>query len=174
MDNIENMSRVQKMTVSAMVMAIYIVVLYFTQSFSFGAYQIRIATALYALAYLFPFLVLPLGLANFISNMLFGGFGLVDMIGGCIVGIIAASCIVLIRRRKWNRVLIAVPIIFVPGLGVAVYLSYFVNMPYPLMALNLCIGQVIPSIAGVALVNVLGRVVYPGKFSNHSVRSNES
>ena len=48
----ENMSKVQKLTVSAMVMALYVVVLYFTQSFSFGAYQIRIATALYALAYL--------------------------------------------------------------------------------------------------------------------------
>ena len=76
MDNPAKMSRVQKMTFSAMVMAMYIVILYFTQSFSFGAYQIRIATALYALAYLFPFLVLPLGLANFISNMLFGGFGI--------------------------------------------------------------------------------------------------
>ena len=43
----ENMSKVQKLTVSAMVMALYVVVLYFTQSFSFGAYQIRIATALY-------------------------------------------------------------------------------------------------------------------------------
>ena len=68
MDNPAKMSRVQKMTFSAMVMAMYIVILYFTQSFSFGAYQIRIATALYALAYLFPFLVLPLGLANFISS----------------------------------------------------------------------------------------------------------
>ena len=94
MDNLVKMSRVQKMTFSAMVMAMYIVILYFTQSFSFGAYQIRIATALYALAYLFPFLVLPLGLANFISNMLFGGFGIVDMLGGCIVGMTAApvSC----------------------------------------------------------------------------------
>ena len=33
MENIDKMSRVQKLTFSAMVMAIYIVVLYFTQSF---------------------------------------------------------------------------------------------------------------------------------------------
>lgn len=163
MENIENLSRVQKLTVSAMVMALYIVILAFTQSFSFGAYQIRIATALYALAYLFPFLVLPLGLANFISNMLFGGFGIVDMAGGCIVGIVAAACIVLIRKMKWNRALIALPILFVPGLGVAIYLSYFLSMPYPLMALNLCIGQLVPSIAGVALVHVLERVFHPGR-----------
>ena len=57
------MTRLQKLTFSAMVMALYIVVLCLTSSFSFGAYQIRIATSLYALAYLFPFLVVPLGLA---------------------------------------------------------------------------------------------------------------
>ncbi|HJA68158.1 QueT transporter family protein [Lachnoclostridium sp. An169] len=170
MDNsVESMSRVQKMTVSAMVMALYIVILALTQSFSFGAYQIRIATALYALAYLFPFLVLPLGLANFISNLLFGGFGIVDMLGGCIVGMTAAACIVLIRKMKWNRVFIAVPIVLVPGLGVATYLSYFLAMPYPLMALNLCIGQLLPSVCGVALVKVLERVLYP----HRAVRTEE-
>ncbi len=161
MENIEKMSRVQKLTFSAMVMALYIVILYFTQSFSFGAYQIRIATSLYALSYLFPFLVLPLGLANFISNMLFGGFGIVDMLGGCIVGIAASSCIVLIRRKKWNRIFIAVPILLVPGLGGATYLSYFLAIPYPLMALNLCIGQIVPAIVGVALVKALERVWRP-------------
>ena len=129
MDHANHMSRLQKMTFSAMVMAIYIVVLSITSGFSFGAYQIRIATSLYALAYLFPFLVVPLGLANFISNMLFGGFGIVDMLGGCIVGMVAAACIVLIRRKNWNRMLIAVPIVLVPGLGVATYLSYFLRCP---------------------------------------------
>ena len=110
----ENMSKVQKLTVSAMVMALYVVVLYFTQSFSFGAYQIRIATALYALAYLFPFLVLPLGFANFIANFLFGGLGLLDWFGGCFVGIIVTAIIVLIRRKGWSRWLMILPIILAP------------------------------------------------------------
>ena len=171
MDHANHMSRLQKMTFSAMVMAIYIVVLSITSGFSFGAYQIRIATSLYALAYLFPFLVVPLGLANFISNMLFGGFGIVDMLGGCIVGMVAAACIVLIRRKNWNRMLIAVPIVLVPGLGVATYLSYFLAMPYPLMALNLCIGQLIPSIVGVVLVRVLERVWRPSAVAGHGKNS---
>lgn len=162
----ENMSKVQKLTVSAMVMALYVVVLYFTQSFSFGAYQIRIATALYALAYLFPFLVLPLGFANFIANMLFGGLGLLDMFGGCIVGIVATAIIVLIRRQGWNRWLMVVPIVLVPGLGVSTYLSYLLHMPYGALALSLCIGQVIPAICGVVLVNVLQRALYPKKITS--------
>lgn len=165
--DIERMSRMQKMTFSAMMMAIYIVVLYLTQSFSFGAYQIRIATSLYALSYLFPFLVFPLGFANLISNMLFGGFGVVDMVGGCIVGILTTASIVLIRKKGWNRAFIAVPIVLVPGLGVAVYLSYFLNIPYWLMALNLCIGQLIPAVVGVVLVKVLGRVWHPVRPAAH-------
>ena len=148
----ENMSKVQKLTVSAMVMALYVVVLYFTQSFSFGAYQIRIATALYALAYLFPFLVLPLGFAN---------FGLLDWFGGCFVGIIVTAIIVLIRRKGWSRWLMILPIILVPGLGVPSYLSYLLHVPYSVLATSLCIGQSVPAVCGVVLVNVLQRTLYP-------------
>ena len=157
----ENMSKVQKLTVSAMVMALYVVVLYFTQSFSFGAYQIRIATALYALAYLFPFLVLPLGFANFIANFLFGRLGLLDWFGGCFVGIIVTAIIVLIRRKGWSRWLMILPIILVPGLGVPSYLSYLLHVPYSVLATSLCIGQSVPAVCGVVLVNVLQRALYP-------------
>ena len=157
----ENMSKVQKLTVSAMVMALYVVVLYFTQSFSFGAYQIRIATALYALAYLFPFLVLPLGFANFIANFLFGGLGLLDWFGGCFVGIIVTAIILLIRRKGWSRWLMILPIILVPGLGVPSYLSYLLHVPYSVLATSLCIGQSVPAVCGVVLVNVLQRALYP-------------
>ena len=157
----ENMSKVQTLTVSAMVMALYVVVRYFTQSFSFGAYQIRIATALYALAYLFPFLVLPLGFANFIANFLFGGLGLLDWFGGCFVGIIVTAIIVLIRRKGWSRWLMILPIILVPGLGVPSYLSYLLHVPYSVLATSLCIGQSVPAVCGVVLVNVLQRALYP-------------
>ena len=121
---IESMSKVQKLTTSAMVIALYVTLMYLTQGFSFGAYQIRIATSIYALAYLFPFLVFPLGLANFLSNMLFGGLGLLDMLGGGLVGILTAGLIVGIRRINGNRLLIILPILLVPGLGVSTWLSY--------------------------------------------------
>ena len=160
-----NMSRVQKLTFSAMVIALYVTVLYFTQSFSFGAYQIRIATALYALSYLFPFLIIPLGLANFIANMLFGGLGLLDMIGGCMVGIVTASLITGIRTLHLNRWLILIPIVLVPGLGVPLWLSYLLKLPYLPLAASLCIGQVIPAVCGVLLVKALGQIT-AGRHAN--------
>lgn len=157
----KNMSKTQKMTFSAMVIAIYVVIMFFTQSFAFGAYQIRIATAMYALSYLFPFLVVPLGLANFISNMVMGGMGIFDIVGGCIVGIITSGLIVQIRRLNLNKWLMILPIILVPGLGVATWLSYLLNMPYSALALSLCIGQITPAICGVILVKALEKVLYP-------------
>lgn len=150
--NKKDFSKTQKLTISAMVMALYIVALYFTQSFSFGAYQIRIATSMYALSYFCPFLVFPLGLANFIANTLFGGLGLPDMIGGCLVGIVTSDIIVLIRKFHLPKFLIVLPITFVPGLCVPIWLSYLLHLPYGALAVSLCIGQIVPAICGTAIV----------------------
>ncbi len=149
------LSKNQKLTYSAMIMAIYVTVMYFTQSFAFGQYQIRIATAIYGLAYLFPFLVIPMGLSNFIANFLFGGLGVLDMVGGMIVGMVTTALIVCIRKRGWNVKWIALPIVLIPGLGVSTYLSYLLHVPYGALAVSLCIGQLIPSVCGVLLVQVL-------------------
>ena len=67
------MSKTKKVTISAIIMAVYVVVMMITQGIAFGFLQIRVATAIYSTAYLFPFLILPLGLSNSISNMLLGG-----------------------------------------------------------------------------------------------------
>lgn len=157
--DLKALNKTQKLVVSAMVMALYIVVLYATQGFSFGAYQIRIATSLYALSYLCPFLVLPLGLANLIANMLFGGLGILDMAGGFLVGITTTGLAVQIRRMQITRWSLVLPLILVPGLGVAVWLSYLLQIPYAALALSLCIGQIIPAVCGVLLVNVMERYV---------------
>lgn len=147
-----NLTKTQKLTISGMVMALYIVVLYATQGFSFGAYQIRIATSLYALAYFCPFLIVPLGLANFLANMLFGGLGILDMAGGCLVGMATTGLIVLIHRKKLSPWLVALPIIIIPGFGVSSWLSVLLSMPYLPLVLSLCIGQLIPAICGVMMI----------------------
>ena len=73
-----DISRTMKITISGIIIATYVVVMFLTQSFAFGQYQIRIATSIYALASIYPFLIVPLGLANFMSNTLMGGLGLND------------------------------------------------------------------------------------------------
>jgi uncharacterized membrane protein len=156
-------SDTKRLTISAMVIALYMVLLYATQSISFGAYQVRIATALYALAYIYPFLVVPLGIANLLSNFFFGGLGIIDMIGGCGVGIVTTYLITLIYRHNLNTWFIVLPIWFVPSLCVSLWLSYLLVLPYSALVANLLVGQLPPAIVGVFLVHALQRNAVLGR-----------
>lgn len=151
----KNHSTIQKLAFSGLVMAMYIVIMQYTQAFAFGQYQIRIATSLYALSALFPFLIIPLGLSNMLSNILMGGFGVPDMLGGLAVGLITSTSIYLISKYKLNQWLMALPIIIFPGLLVPIWLSIFIKVPYSILAASILIGQIIPGIVGVIIVKQL-------------------
>lgn len=153
------MKAIKKLTISAIVMAMYIVIMFYTQGFAFGAYQIRIATALYSLSYIYPFLILPLGIANLLSNTLMGGLGIFDIFGGIAVGIITSRIVYLIRRFKLNKWFIVLPIILGPGLIVPAWLSLILKVPYHILALSICIGQIAPAILGVILIIQLEKVL---------------
>ena len=101
--DMKNLSKTQKLCFSGAVMAIYIVLMLLTQSFAFGQYQLRVATAVYAVAYLFPFLVVPLGLANLLSNLLMSGLGVFDIVGGGLVGLLTAGCCAMLGRRRQSN-----------------------------------------------------------------------
>jgi uncharacterized membrane protein len=154
----QNLNRTKKLTVSAVVMALYVVLMYLTQSFSFGQYQVRIATALYALAYLFPFLTVPLGLANLLSNLMMGGFGFFDVFGGGLAGILTAGCCALLGKYRLNRWLVALPVALIPALLVSTWLSYLLALPYVAMAASLLVGQIIAGLVGALLVRALWKI----------------
>ena len=149
------MSKTRKLTISAIVIALYVVIMVITQSFAFGAIQIRLATSLYALSYIFPFLVLPLGLSNLLSNMLLGGLSIFDIVWGGLVGILTAILVYGVHKYKLNTYLTILPIIFIPGLIVPIWLSMILHVPYSALAISLCLGQVIPAILGSILINLL-------------------
>ena len=151
----QNFSNTQKLTISAVCIALYLVVMLCTQSFAFGQYQIRIATALYGLSYLFPFLVVPFGIANIASNVLMGGLGPVDAICGFIMGILTSCAIVLGRRCGFGTWVVAAAITLLPGLGVPVWLSYLLRIPYLVLAASLLVGQFVSGFAGMMLINAM-------------------
>lgn len=151
--NVNQVSNVAKVTISGITIALYVVIMFLTQNFAFGQYQIRIATSIYALAGSFPFLILPLGIANFLSNTILGGLGPLDMIGGFIAGILTATgCYFL---KKISVYLVSIPILFIPTLLVPIWLSYLLKLPYGMLVLSVGVGQIIPSIVGVFLVKYL-------------------
>ncbi|MCL2588806.1 MAG: QueT transporter family protein, partial [Oscillospiraceae bacterium] len=104
-------SNTKAITVSALIMAAFIAVMYVNQGFAFGPFQIRFASAFYATSFLFPFLIIPLGLANALSNLFFGGLGVFDIVGGLGVGILTAALVALVRKLKLPMWMVILPII---------------------------------------------------------------
>lgn len=156
--DMKNLNSTQKLAISGMVIAIYVVVMTLTQSFAFGQYQVRIATAIYATAYLFPFLVVPLGLSNLLSNMVMGGLGFFDIVGGGLVGLLTAGCCALLGRKKITPWSVVAPITLIPALGVSLWLSGLLGVPYWTLAVSLLVGQLIAGIAGALLVQALKKI----------------
>lgn len=150
-----SVSTTKKIAISGVIIALYILLMYFTQGFAFGQYQIRIATSIYALSAIYPFLIIPMGVSNLLSNTLMGSLGPLDMIGGFVVGIITSTTIYLIKKFNLNDWFIALPIILGPGLIVPIWLSMILNIPYSVLAVSVTIGQIIPGIVGVILVKQL-------------------
>ncbi|WP_276789965.1 QueT transporter family protein [Veillonella magna] len=151
-------SHTRKLTISGILLALYIVIMMATQGFAFGQYQVRIATALYGLAALFPFSVPVFGLANLISNMIMGGLGPIDAIGGCIVGLLSAGAAAWGKRMGLGNWIVIPIITFIPGLVVPLWLAYLLQVPYIILASSLLVGQVICGIVSYILVNAIERV----------------
>ena len=156
--DMKRLTNTQKLTVSGAVMAIYIVVMYFTQSFAFGQYQVRVATAIYGCAYLFPFLVVPLGLSNLLANMVMGGLGFFDIVGGGIVGLLTAGACALLGKKKITPWAVIAPITLIPALVVSIWLSQLIGVPYMALAGSLLVGQFIAGIVGALLVQALAKI----------------
>ena len=153
----------KKLCVSGIIIAMYISIMFLTQSFAFFTWQIRIATCLYSLSYLFPYLIFPLGISNFLSNFLFGGLGLIDAIGGMLIGVITSGGVFIIRKLHLPAILIIPVIILSPGLIVPIWLSPLIGVPYPALAISLCIGQTLPAIAGYVLIKLFLRLGFDGQ-----------
>lgn len=150
------LSSTQKLVFSAISMALYISVLFLSQQISFGAYQMRLATSLYSLTYLFPFLALPLSLANGLANI-FGGLGVLDVVGGVLVGLLTTGGVYLVRHFKLNSWFVILPIFLIPAFVAPLWLSILLKVPYLALVLNLLIGQFIPGLIGAILVKELAK-----------------
>ena len=165
----QEFTKTQKLTISAVSIALFLTVMLYTQSFAFGQYQVRIATGLYGLTYFFPFLVIPLGLANILSNVLMGSLGPVDAICGFIMGVLTSGAVALGKRYGCGTWIVCAAVTLLPGFGVPAWLSYLLDIPYFVLVASLLVGQFISGISGMLLIkamekaDVVNLVFKPGK-----------
>ena len=147
-----------KLTFSGLVIALYIVIMYFTQAIAFGQYQVRLVTGLYGLSYSFPFLCIPLGLANMLSNCILGG----DIINGCFVflaGVITTKSICLLKKVTKQKSVLVLPIAIIPSLLIPIWLSYTLNVSYYILFFSLLFGQTITAYTSGVIVMKIGELL---------------
>jgi uncharacterized membrane protein len=147
------LDKTQKLTISALIIACYIVLIAVFQNFSFGAINIRVSNCLYALCFTYPFLIIPMGIAVILSNLVFGGLGLIDIICGSIITMI--TCFIISKLKKvW---MIPLPMIFIVGFSIPLYLSFLLNIPYIILMPAILVGQIVPAILGVFIIKKLNK-----------------
>ena len=131
----------QYLAMSAMIAAIYVVLTVVFAPISFGAVQIRIAEALTILPLFTPAAVPGLFLGCFLANLL-GGTILPDVIFGSIATFIGAA---LGYRFRSNRWFVPIPTVLANTIIVPLVLryGYGMDMPLPLLALHILIGEIV-------------------------------
>jgi len=107
---------------------------------SYGPIQVRVAEALTVLPVLFPAAIPALFIGCLIANI-YGGMGLVDILGGSTVTLLAAMATYWLRNR--SAIIALLPPIVFNAFLISIYLHLLFHLPYWLTALSIGAGQTI-------------------------------
>lgn len=120
----------------ALIAAVYVVLCLAFQPLSYGVMQLRLAEALTLLPILYVEAIPGLFIGALIANI-FGGLGLVDIVCGSLITLMAAYATFLLRDYRWAYL---PPVVF-NGLFVSAYLHLLFGWPYWLTVLSISASQ---------------------------------
>lgn len=126
----------QKIAKGAIIAAVYVVLCLAFQPLSYGVIQIRFAEALTLLPILYIEAIPGVFIGALIANV-FGGLGLVDIVGGSLITLIAA-CVTYHLRDSILAYLS--PVVF-NGFLVSAYLHLLFGWPYWLTVFSISISE---------------------------------
>ena len=139
------------LTRGAMIAGLYIVITYLLSPVSFGPLQFRLSEALTVLPILFPESVPALFVGVLLSNI-FGGLGMVDIIGGSLTTLIAAY---FTYRYRDSIFAYLSPVVF-NGFLVSSYLHVLYELPYWITVLQIAVSEaVVVFLVGYPLIRYL-------------------
>ena len=144
-------------TQAAVIDAIYVVLVFVFQYFSFGPIQFRIAEALTVLPYFTPAAIPGVTIGCLLSNLLFKA-DILDVIFGTAATLIAAY---LSYQLKDNKFLVPVPPILINAIIIPWVLkyAYFEADPIPFMMFTVAAGQLVSAgLLGMILLFSLDKV----------------
>jgi len=139
---------IRYLTKASLIAAIYLVLVLLQAlpfpmaNLTFGPVQLRIAEGLTLLPLVesaaVPGLFIGVLLANFLLAP-YSGFGLVDIIGGSLVTLIAAY----LTSKAKNKYIGMLPPILLNGVIVSIWVSYFTRIPYLYTVLGIIAGELV-------------------------------
>ena len=136
------------LTKASLIAAIYIVLVLVQMlpvplmNLTFGPVQLRIAEGLVLLPLVEAAAVPGVFVGCLLANLLlapYSGFGLVDIIGGSLVTLLAAY----LTSKMKSKITGIIPPVLLNGLIVSIWVSYFTKIPYLLTALGIGVGELI-------------------------------
>jgi uncharacterized membrane protein len=136
------------LTKASLIAALYIVLVLIQMlpfpimNLTFGPIQIRIAEGLALLPLVEAAAVPGVFVGCLLSNLLlasYSGFGLVDILGGSLVTLIAAY----LTRKMKSKITGIIPPVVLNGLIVSIWVSYFTKVPYLITVLGIGGGELL-------------------------------
>lgn len=150
----------QKISIIIVFAALYALGVIFLAPISFNIYQVRLADALLPLSMIFGFpSAIGLSLGCLVANM-YGGLGMVDIVGGSAANLIACSLAWQIAKRKnvIHRFLGSLAETFVITLIVGGYLFAIFEVPIEFSFLGILVGSTIAiNVIGYPVEEILNR-----------------
>lgn len=132
---------------AGVIAALYVVMTVVMGSLGYGPIQFRVSEALVMLPYIESAAVPGVFIGCVLANI-FGGYGLIDIICGSIVTLVAAY----LTSRIKNRFIASLPPIVLNALIVPIWVSKIANLPYWPTVLDFALSEA-------AAVLVLGNIL---------------
>lgn len=154
-------SRVKAVALTAVTAAAYTVGVVALAPISFYIYQVRVVDALLALSTVMGLPVIAGTTIGCALANLYGGYGIVDVVGGSLANLVATTVGFLIARRGFRGSLILALLAETLIISVIVggYLAVLFNVPFEVGVLGILTGSFISiNMVGYGLVKVLRRV----------------
>ncbi len=154
----------KRLTKAGLIAAIYVVLVAIQiplGNLAFGPIQLRLAEGLTLLPLVESAAIPGVFIGCLVSNMIlasFSGFGLIDIIGGSLITLVAAY----LTSKMKNKYLGILPPVVLNGLIVSIWVSYFTDIPYWITVLGISAGELI----SVAVFGNIILIAYNNIFKN--------
>jgi len=144
----EGFMNTKYLTKASIIAAIYIVLILAQMlplpfvNLTFGPIQLRIAEGLVLLPLVESAAIPGVFIGCLLSNLLlslYSGFGLIDIIGGSLVTLVAAY----LTSKMKNKITGILPPVILNGLVVSIWVSYFTKVPYLVTVLGIGAGELL-------------------------------